>query len=192
MDTVANIKARLEEKRASLAKLDRQRDTLLTEIRVFQEVLEMIGGKSAAEVAAADPATAVNATREAEARLVQAHSQHAVRPRPLKLRKGLSSHWKAILGFASARYPATFTYDDVVKFASLEGVIMTKAAARTKMMNFVGVNYVERVEDGIFRMTERGATVAGTRLGAPKEIPLQLHPVGAPTGDDDHDDGEVI
>jgi hypothetical protein len=185
MDSVANIKARLEEKRANLARLDRQRDTLLTEIRVYQEVLDIMDGKSAQEAAAADPATAANSAREAEARLIRNHVVHAVRPRPLKLNKGPSAHWRSILGFASAKYPKTFTYDDVVEFAGFEGVALTKAAARTKMMNYVGVGYVERVEDGIFRMTESGARYVGTTLGAPKAIPLILEPRQARPDDDE-------
>lgn len=127
------IEERLRTKQGLLAKLDRERETLLIEIKTYLDALGLVRGQTS-----------------------------QTDPSPKKSRqRGLSSHWKAILAYLAADSTKPFGYDDVFIAASLAEVDITRGAARTKMMSFVDDGLIERVSDGQFRVTPKGADAAG-------------------------------
>lgn len=176
MDHVATIRAKLQEKRAALSKLDRQRETLLVEVRTIEEILGMVSEEVEVEVVPNNRGYHWLPSIRTAGGGLSPDSQFTANP--VRKSKGLSHHWKAILGYMASAYPKSFTYDELVQIASLEDVEMTKNAARTKMMGYANDGFVERISDGVFRMTERGAAAVGVGLGTlqPPAVALPVKP----------------
>ncbi len=86
---------------------------------------------------------------------MQAPSKNAAKSDRPRLRMP-SDDWKKIFGAICERYRNGFGYDDVVNVAGSMDIDIKKPSLRTKMMNLANNGYVERMDEGRFRVTPAG------------------------------------
>jgi hypothetical protein len=72
--------------------------------------------------------------------------------------RGLSDGWRATLRRLSTR--ERFNYDDIDRETQRANLAVTLPTIRARMFKYVDDGYVERIEDGVFRVTQKGKEAA--------------------------------
>ena len=88
-----------------------------------------------------------------------------------------SSDWQRIFRELFDRYRAGFGYDEIIGVAGALNVEVVRSSLRSKMMNLANNNNVERVDNGRFRITNKGVEYFGIVRPEKNEAP-PLHRVG--------------
>lgn len=83
---------------------------------------------------------------------MQALMEHR-RQRSLGERR-ISSNWERIFGSLRDLGQAQFTTDEALAAAALAGVETNRNAVRSNLANYVNAGLVERVSEGVFRLTD--------------------------------------
>ncbi|TPL89289.1 hypothetical protein FJ950_02745 [Mesorhizobium sp. B2-3-14] len=82
------------------------------------------------------------------------------RRRPATTGRGMSDAWRGILAMMKENRPNGAGYDDIVEFGRQVDLELNKTNLRRHMSIYVEKGYVERVGDGAFVLTPKGAGVA--------------------------------
>lgn len=103
--------------------------------------------------------------RVQELEAVKAQVDASVDERPKRRRlatagRGMSDAWRGILGLVKENRPNGFGYDDIVEFGRQNNLELNKTNLRRHMSLYVEKGYVDRVTDGTFVLTPKGAAVA--------------------------------
>lgn len=125
------ITSRLEELRGELRALDQRRERVLGQIEAFEEMM----ADAVAKTAAGEP-----------------EDEGSRRSR------GLSSGWKATLRKLSNR--ESFNYDEVLRETLRAGLGVALPTIRARMSKYAEDGYVERLSDGVYRVTAKGRDAA--------------------------------
>jgi hypothetical protein len=131
------LKSKIDEKRLAIQRLDRDRERLLGELAAYEDML---------------------AQNDQERRDEESNKNFRIQGSDATFSvtrgRGLSTEWKEILKRLSGR--DSFDYDDAVKEAEKSGSPVDKVKMRSKMHQYVTSQHVERIEDGVFRITDKG------------------------------------
>lgn len=91
--------------------------------------------------------------------------------------------WRAILAAIAFTHPKPTTLDEFEQVANRLGTPTTRNTLRSQMSNYAHLGFVERVGQGAYRLTHKGAEMLGVTLGsqriAPETDPM---PINAATG----------
>jgi hypothetical protein len=147
MISAETLKAKITTRKAAIQKLDRDRERYLAEITVFEELL-------AEEEAFEPPKTETPPPPED----IGESSEETANGSLQKPTRGLSTPWKGVMKRLSRE--EQFGYDIVVAAADKCGVELDKPGARSRMNSYLNSGYVERVEDGVYRLTQKGRAAA--------------------------------
>jgi hypothetical protein len=156
MITPEVLKAKLADRKSALQKIDRDREKLdrdrervLGEVSAFEELL-----LEHAEVERAKSAeSASNKESPSDQTVAPAGSET-----PPRSTRGLSQDWKTILKKLSRE--DQFDYDAVVSTANRCGIELDKPGARSRLHAYITSGYVERIQEGVFRITQKGKEAA--------------------------------
>lgn len=136
------LKSKIADKRLAIQKLDRDRERLLGEVAAYEDML---------------------AQTDQERRNEELNKTFVARGNGAALSltrgRGLSTSWKAVLKRLSGK--DRFDYDDAVKEAEKAGFPFKKVKMRSKMHQYCVSGHAERVENGVFRITDKGKEAAG-------------------------------
>lgn len=154
-DPVEQIRAMLAEKAKALSELDTRRVTLDVEVRTLAGVIQMLEAK-------------VQPPRQTPSIAAQIVAAHLARKTPTRAYEALdgfsarriSSHWRAVLK-EMAEAGGDLGYNEIMALDAAKAADVTFTAARTKMNDFVREGFLERPRDGVFRVTPKGAALAG-------------------------------
>lgn len=131
-------RAELRSVEAEISELVRRRDILAAKVEAFEIAARYIGGLNAPQTA-----------------LVKKTAERAPRtPKP-------SSTWETIFREMMTLYPSEFGYDEIMEVGAMLGEALKRDSLRTKMMNYVNDGLVERVGNGKFTFTQKGAVFFG-------------------------------
>lgn len=117
---------------AAIAKLKRDQDLARVKIAAYQEALGIIQGEKPNK-----------ATAEASELRPSAHAG----------KRRISANWEKIFDELRELEGAQFTTDDALAAASRVGIETNRNAVRSNLANYVNVGLVERVSEGVFRLT---------------------------------------
>ena len=132
------LRQMIDERTARRDKLRSQLDALDLEIRVLQEAATRIGGGMAA--------------RAPEPRSRRA-GRGEVRDRALK------TEWALVLQFIGERGPASL--NAIMDWSEAEGAGIKRNTLRSQLSIYAERGWVERVADGVYRLTADGAAKSG-------------------------------
>jgi len=80
-----------------------------------------------------------------------------------------------LLGFLADRFPAITTNDDMMTWGKANGEEFTRHTIRAQLWGWSNREYVERIADGQYRITPKGAAAIGRTLsGEGKEGPASI------------------
>lgn len=79
--------------------------------------------------------------------------------------------WRAILAAIAPEYPKLTTLDKFEQIANRLGTPTTRNTLRSQMSNYAHLGFVERVGQGAYRLTLKGAEMLGVTLGRPGIAP---------------------
>lgn len=134
---IAAHRAKSEELHSQIAGLEHERALIEAEIRAYEDALSHMPAQT---IGAASP-------------------QSVQRNRNGK--KGLSSHWAAVLAAMAEKRPRSCGYDFIERVLIEHGREMPKANIRGHMLSYIRKGYIERTRPGRFRPTESGIEAAG-------------------------------
>jgi hypothetical protein len=89
---------------------------------------------------------------------------------PARPKRGLSGAWKAVIAQMSERYPAEVSLDDIVTFATAQGLVIEKDTVRSQMHGYVERGYVDRTSPGMYRVPAEGSKAADVVLGTGEPV----------------------
>jgi len=146
----------IEEKRAAIAKIERNLERLKIEVATLEK----------ARAAMADQPSRPDHRPKGNG------ASHGGRRRG----RSLSSTWKNVLSRIGAKGVLGSSIDDVYAYCGAEGIELKRATLRAQMSNYVKRGYLDRAQTGVFTLTSEGAKIAGvkTDTGESRE------PAGAP------------
>ena len=134
------LRAKVEDRRRRLAELERERSVVEIELRTYEDALAI-----------------VQAAVPAPVRAFTIHNPNPTEPR----RRKVAANWTATLrSFATPPFPL-FDIDEVLRAAADVGFETTRSNVRSQMHALVSRGRVERVSDGVFRLTSEGAREIG-------------------------------
>ena len=91
---------------------------------------------------------------ELKRHLAEAEEEGSQLQLPLPNRaRGLSDKWATVLNFLVLRAPNPVSIDELLHFASENGLKISRAGARAQLHNYEKRGFVERVSDGIYVAT---------------------------------------
>jgi len=91
---------------------------------------------------------------ELKRRLADAEIEGTQLPLPLANKgRGLSDKWSTVLNFMVVRAPNPVSIDELLAFASDNGLKISRATLRAQLHNYEKRGFVERVSDGLYLAT---------------------------------------
>jgi len=85
----------------------------------------------------------------------------AEKPKKKSRNRMPSSDWVKIFGELHERYSDGFGYDQIMGVGATLGIDLKRPSLRTKMMNLADAGHVDRIDNGEFKITEKGARYFG-------------------------------
>jgi hypothetical protein len=117
-------------------------EVIKAEIKAFEKSLALLTGQPTAEVISADK-----------------------KPQAIEHRqRGLREKWKRVFREIAQKYPDGASYSQIMPIVEIDGSKMTGAALRTQMMLYSQQGIVERVENGVFKVTDAGLNASVSRF----------------------------
>lgn len=137
--------AKIASKRAELVKLDRQRETLMIEIKAYEDAARIVGLHP----------------HQSEGVL---HLMERGRPSDARRRaRGLSPMWSKVIGrLSDDPHRHEFSYDDILEAGRQLGHEIKRNVARSQMKIYTDAGYVDRITSGRFVVTDKGREAAYT------------------------------
>ncbi len=132
----------ISDKRAAVQALRQQLAMAEVELRAYEHAASLV------VIAPTPPAPSVQPPR--------LESPRASTPRQ-------TGHWAALLQEIGQMFPDSFTIDDAVRIAEAGGYPVNRNALRSNLANYVNRGEVERVSQGVFRLTARNESVNVTK-----------------------------
>lgn len=77
--------------------------------------------------------------------------------------RSLSEGWKTVLFSIASHGAAGATSDQIQGYCVAAGIKIERDTLRGQMSNYVKRGYLERPQDGVFRLTAKGAAAAGMK-----------------------------
>lgn len=95
---------------------------------------------------------------QVEAYTISAQAMSEMKPSSKKAKRNRtpSKDWMTLGRQMAVRFPNGFGYDELEGAAKAQGMAVQRASLRTKMMNYVNDGHVERIDDGRFRVSQKG------------------------------------
>ena len=90
--------------------------------------------------------------------VIKARQEQEARPPVRRRQRRLTDQWRQILGMLATQ---PFTYDDLASVAVMQDHEISRDTLRSQMSVYKGSGLVEAIEDGVFRLTDRGRAAAG-------------------------------
>jgi hypothetical protein len=129
------LKSKIESIRAELQKLERERARLHGQLEAYQDIMQ--SGVSLDNIPAATQAGHLNSG---------------------KRNRGLSEQWKITIRRLACM--DTFDYDSIAREAKRAGIEAEIQTIRGRMSKYTENGYVERISDGLYRVTQKGKEAA--------------------------------
>lgn len=82
-----------------------------------------------------------------------------------------SSAWREVYEFIARRWPESATNDQMMAYALTHNLTFTRQALRAQLSTYTEKGSLERVDNGVYRITQRGANELGIALGGQVEEP---------------------
>jgi hypothetical protein len=139
------LEAIIESQRTEVQTLAQRRRVLETQLRELAQKFEVAEARLGGLLAAHE---IVKAQKEKE----------EARPQVRKRQRRLTDQWRQILGMLANH---TFTYDDLASVAIMQEHDISRDTLRSQMSVYKASGIVEPIEDGVFRLTDRGRVAAG-------------------------------
>lgn len=150
MDSHSEFKQALEKRRRDL-----------TQARVALETARNKVALLEAELRGWEGAAAVLALGQVRGEIAAGSSLR--NPSPDRTVRG---RWAQIMKSAAGAYPAAWSFEDWEAAAAQAGKPIHRASLRSQMSTYTQWGFVERVSDGVYRITKLGAAAAGSALPA--------------------------
>lgn len=143
---LAAAKAQLDRVERKINDAERERDVLRAQVAAYQEAVHA--------VEAANGGDSIPAP-------IERHVPAGRVPKVMASQEG----WNKVFQFLHKRFANGFGYDQIVEAADNAGVPYKRASLRTKMMNYANNDLVERIDNGCFRIADKGLSFFGIDNG---------------------------
>lgn len=126
------------------------------------------------------------------------HDDPGDRPRPSRSppaegrSRAISEQWKALLLYIAGVWPGAVRNDDILGHAETAGIKISRESLRSQLSTYTNRGFLERVEQGVYRITELGAREiefalpSAERALGPEPPPPEGPPPGPGPGDTPH------
>lgn len=139
---LAEASARVERAERKIADAERERKDARIEVAAYEKAARAVGLQS--EV----PLPVENATQALEPK--RARTPKVASPQ---------NAWARVFRLLHKQYADGFGYDEIASTADELGVAYKRPSLRTKMMNYVNANVMERVDNGKFKISDQGMAI---------------------------------
>ena len=148
---IAECRSELDDVDARLAMLTVERVRIETKLGAFEEALRIVQAEG------------------------KPQSKRSTSSSPEGIGRKLRPEWIDVLSHFGKVHPAPFNIDDIEEYVRGAGYPYTRGNIRSQMAQYHSRTFVERVGDGVFRLTERGFLAVGldaSTLSAPPPPPM--------------------
>jgi ribosomal protein L20 len=150
-NAVNQIQGLIDERKKQLAKVkavisnaQHQGELLEAELRAFEQSLKaLIGTNGQPNYISSAPVPVIRPAK---------YTATAAKER----KRDLNHSWKQIFLAMSRQYPAGASYSEIVQCAKAIGIEKTESGLRTQMMIYSDQGFVDRVNPGVFALTQKG------------------------------------
>lgn len=139
---LAEASARVERAERKIADAERERNDARIEVAAYERAAQAIG-------------------LQGEFPLPVDNAAQALEPKRVRAPKVASPQnaWARVFQLLHKRHTDGFGYDEIASAADELGIAYKRPSLRTKMMNYVNDNAMERVGSGKFRVSDQGMAI---------------------------------